>query len=661
MPNDKDKKDNSTLKLFASTTIKRGLVNRELAQKYAHSKEEDADLLSIEDTPSGFYLHTLMGENFSNDLDENVLVNRFIDTVKIGRSNPSDVQKEQFVLMLREERRHPETVVFYHGTDNEVSFINDVVTEFLKQLHHQYSDDFTALRAFPDLFADFDNVESFKNARVNTGFTNADWNPDYKELVISTNLFIFGSHESTTGECTAEFFLGKRSVGPPDVKKLFDYFIQRLQIEANYDDFKALYDTYLKDSGNTCYQIFIDKFHVDEVAYIAKEFGKPNPLECDGKKIENFSEILEVLALNPQKHMDYIKSLQARLYCHPRVLQDTDKVSIIKYSANPMSTQQLKLYRTELADQVSRCLSSFLARPKPISSDDFTNGEPSLVKQMKMVAEKTADIPYVKLPSEIILIPELIRKGKVEDLATYLTNNNVDFSQMSLNRAHYWSNVPFRLGDFFLNHMDVTKQLITVLDEVYKRNPDNTNISNALQQLNWIKLCDGIKKADIKTCLESIMVLNEERLYSTLAETELNKTIDEKTGTGFVSDSTITDRISYYSCLDIFDPKKTSQYKNFSIDLYAELSKIKNIEMSHPRLLESLKYINLLVYISESCIDKFVNTALQIKNLDLNKLIIIPDSFAGSLSAVTLSQVLRDHPDRDKIYDSLKHTPGFTV
>jgi hypothetical protein len=62
-------------------------------------------------------------------------------------------------------------------------------------------------------------------------------------------------------------------------------------------------------------------------------------------------------------------------------------------------------------------------------------------------------------------------------------------------------------------------------------------------------------------------------------------------------------------------------------------------------------------------LNNFIDTALQIKNLDLNKWIIIPDSsFPNTLlSAVTLNQVLSGHPDHDRILDSLKHNPGLRV
>ena len=50
--------------------------------------------------------------------------------------------------MLRQESLHPDEVVFYHGTNNAVDFLSDVVTEFRKLLEFQSEADHRIITSF---------------------------------------------------------------------------------------------------------------------------------------------------------------------------------------------------------------------------------------------------------------------------------------------------------------------------------------------------------------------------------------------------------------------------------------------------------------------------------------------------------------------------------
>ncbi len=641
--NNSTKPASPSLSSYARILTLKGLLNREIRKKF--HKEQDAEqtkILSIADTQSGLHLQSIMGGAFTSNLSEEELVNLFFGNFNELNLKPNEVQKKQFATMLKEEKFHSGQYVFYHGTNNKMAFLYDIFTEFLKQLQHQYADNFKILRVFPNLFIEFENAIQFhdnlkKEVAWQFSGVHIDHSKNYKEMGISTNLFLFGSHDKKDGECTVDFFLQNSSVQPPDIEKLFLYFLKRLQIPANYSDFEKLYQKYLQNSGGACYQIFIESALINQAAYMSAPYGHFSPLTMGNNIINNFSEIIEELKKNPEMHYEYIKDLQARLYLNPKIFHDPNSVEFKVYYANPLSPDESDQYHHKLSHLVSECIANSLAEENKISIDLSSNGEFSLYKQMKMLAENEG-FSFMEYVSPELAIPQLLEKNDITDLIKFFSENDVDFSRYLTNKDYFSGVNKLRIGDCFYKNIMLAKKLLLELKDTKEKNP---RFKHMIEQLNCIIAYDCVKQGLIEEAVDSILQVSQDCLLRPFVETEAS----------IVGHSVMGDLLSFIS-FAAKDCNEGSPYYKFGMEILTSL-KNKGAEVSHPEIVYHLQIINLLIYITQSNIELVAKNLIAINKLDLNQILIIPAGFSERLDGIYILDALKNMNGLQELLEKL--------
>lgn len=408
---------------LATTTMLRGLMQRELFKKTKQQREslekttnnhsKLADDSSNTYTQSDIHFQAIMGDKFKEYNTPEKKVDAF-DLIYTQLSVVmNDGQRQQFAKMLNQEKFHKNVV--YTGSSADISFLNDLVTEFRSQLEHQYEEDFQFLRAIDEVFAysNFNNITEFMTAN------DFDRSKHYKYYALSVNPFVFGS-DGKKYEATFRYFLENDINEQQDIKKLFEPFAKRLQIDVDFSIFEEIFEKYVKQTGGVCYQIFIDESCIDQLVKPAAENGRPNPLQTEKGELNDFSAVIKELQTNPTKYSDYIRNMQARLFLNPKY---SDKIKIKTYHANPLSTEEDKKYRNALRDEVSKFIKQLLINYKTLPSAAFISakGKPSLHHQMGIVYQNN-NLPNIEKSDLRILIPALIAEDKIHELVNVIVN-----------------------------------------------------------------------------------------------------------------------------------------------------------------------------------------------------------------------------------------------
>ncbi|OGT49130.1 MAG: hypothetical protein A3F17_06635 [Gammaproteobacteria bacterium RIFCSPHIGHO2_12_FULL_41_15] len=487
---------------LANTTVQRSLMHRELFQ---HFQEGNENLPPANGKiQSDIHFQAIMGDQFQAQDTHQKKVAIFDKSYKRIQVAMGDGEQRQFSKMLEEESRHPNHCVFYHAGSAEIAFIYDVFTEFRRQLEHQYSGDFMVLRALDDLFAQFKDVTEFMAAHI-AGGSIYNYTKDYQEMGLSVNPFLFGS-DGNTGSASYYYFLKSQSSVPPDIEKLFHYFVSRLQIGIDFSLFHSIFKQFREKAGGVCYQIFVDHAYVDQVAYPAQPGGGLNPLITEQDEIKIFSKVLEELQRNPRGHVEYIQDLQARLYLKPEIFHNLTQVQIKTYSAQPLSTEENKDYQDALSSAVGYCVTQLLAHYKKLPDHAFSSGKPSLHRQMGEVYQRASRLPVSEVSDAKILLPDMIAQGNVVSLIDLLVHaTDLDPSQPLISRNYMSRGTPktVTLQEIFYNHSHVARQVFAGLEKSHQEKP---HIPILLNLLKPVVIYDMIEQGSALSDLINIMI-----------------------------------------------------------------------------------------------------------------------------------------------------------
>lgn len=423
---------------LAQVIVNRQRLHRELVAGF--SKEQAGDeLLPIPEPPAqtqaDIHFQALMQGNHNasqNSLDK---VKTFSENY--NKLTVMDAHQERiFAEMLEEEKKHPDQVVFYHGTVGKYVLLNEFFTEFRRRLEHQYQGDYKVLRVFDDLFARFQNVTEFMAAYQNEHGLIDNYLRDYAEMGLSVNLFPFGSHDNHRS-ATFDYFLTSKSAKPLDVSKVFESFVATLNLDLDLQEFDKLYEKYYSKVGGGCYQIFIDKDVIDLVAYPAAPGGRPNPLVEDSLvRHETMSEVLEAISNDPATHSDYIQSLQGRLFLKPEIFHDPQKVQTRVYHANSLSPEEQLEFDKEMAALVDRSITQMLTEFSKLPDKIFARGQPGLYKLMQEVYQDISRLPVEQRANASLIISKLIEERNIQKLITLFEENDIDLSEDRTKRSY---------------------------------------------------------------------------------------------------------------------------------------------------------------------------------------------------------------------------------
>ncbi|MBA2654149.1 MAG: ankyrin repeat domain-containing protein [Gammaproteobacteria bacterium] len=586
---------------LARTTVQSGLMKRNLKQQFSQRSSQVQGQMSRE-CQSDIHFRAIMSDKFQEqDTPQNKVDSFDKSFKKIDDASMSDFQRQQFSKMLQEEAQHPNQCVFYHAGAAEIGFLYDVFTEFRKQLEHQYEGNFQVLRAFDDLFAQFKDVTEFMAAYSSEKGHIDNYDKDYQEMGLSVNPFPFGS-DGNKSSATYYYFLQSKSSKPPDIEKLFHYFVSRLQIDVDYSLFNSIFKQFREKAGGVCYQIFVDRTDIDKVAYAAKPGGAFTSLQTAQGEIKTFSGILEELRKNPIEHAEYIQKLQARLFLKPEIFHDYSKVEIKTYQAQPLTPTESLEYQYALSREVSHCMTQLMASYRKLPDNAFASGKPSLHRQMSEVYKQMSRLPVSEVSDVTILIPLMLEQGNTTSLKDIiLTTPLLDLSQ-SLPARNYTrggvSSEKTTLLGLFNNYRDITRQVFTSLQS----SQGEPHVNKVLTQLKDVILPDMIVKKELPPLID-IIVNTPDLDITQNKHMALPNTVQEV----------------FYNHTDI------------ARQVFSHLLKSHQDKSHIPKILNQLRPVVIFDMIEqESSISDLIEIMVDTKDLDLSKSFVISDYMKGS-------------------------------
>jgi hypothetical protein len=311
-----------------------------------------------------------------------------------------------------EERRHPDKYVVYHGTDNNVGFLYDVITEFRKQLMASTHPDTIMMRDIDQAFAELirETKENgiagvIRKFRDRWGEIN-NRKGNYQDLVISANAFLFGSLGMPLEE-TFRYFFDNYSYTPPDTEATFNHlFVTQLGFSLDFNKYEPLLRESMAcdDTQNgRLYQIFIAPDYVDEMTHAAIAGGTEfvTREEESGVFSSKMKHILDDMRTKPdvffesKKYQDargrgdrdtkinYTK-LQVRLLLKPEWMMNPNIVQIKSYWRCPALQAS---YFKKLRKLVREDLTQYLLNHREHKEERLAPGSLALLHQYKAALE----------------------------------------------------------------------------------------------------------------------------------------------------------------------------------------------------------------------------------------------------------------------------------
>lgn len=254
-------------------------------------------------TPSEAFLNLLLKDRFdSNNPENNIRI--YIEEFHLTQTVPQehratqtqffseDHQKRSFVTtcveIIGQEKTHANDYVFYHGVNRDVAFLYLLYTEVYAAIQDISCEDdqLLKLRPFDEVFSDITEVSDFfqkvavlhRNPKRDDKF---NYRTGYAERGISANFCPFVGVGIPSSN-TFDYWTRNACSQPPNIDAALNYFFSSLgfsekQQKKWVEKSNALLNdetTGLKTGGLV--QIFISpEAGIDQIAYIAEEFGRP--------------------------------------------------------------------------------------------------------------------------------------------------------------------------------------------------------------------------------------------------------------------------------------------------------------------------------------------------------------------------------------------------
>ena len=296
--------------------------------------------------------------------------------------------KEVFKSVYRTEQQHKDRYVVYHGMSHGVGFFVETLTELRSILSIESGSSMRTLRDSGVLRSAIDTLDNFlaeqlverTDDRRENGGIAYDHRSDYKEKAISTNIFLFGN-EHIEGESTFMYFLNNHSrVGPRFLDAMGKLF-ETLGLSADRARYHAMEVAKLARSvrsRNGCLlQILIHPSVINKLVYMSGVWGMPIE-SAEGRRVIP-SEFLEKVRTDPLAVVEWMKTLkikgkdpinmstvQARLFLEHNLMHDPEKVQVVPYWRNPLSSDSEKAHSKALKRVLSAAVKEVLKSEKGI-------------------------------------------------------------------------------------------------------------------------------------------------------------------------------------------------------------------------------------------------------------------------------------------------------
>lgn len=232
------------------------------------------------------------------------------------------------VELIEEERKHPDSIIFYHACSDKVAYAYEVYTLLYQMLKADRRYD--SFRSEHPLFKTLQHVSTFIEYYTKKGGGTIDnYSDDYMALALSCNFFLFGNHETKTSH-TLSYFLNNDSKTDIDLDTLLEVIFKPLGIpDRLIKELNAHFKHSPYKGKGMLYQLRMEKDEADKYAYASGFVGVLNPTPFT--QTHTPSEMLKEMrgAVNDEtkknKWKNYIHGLQARVMAPPEAAIKTIK------------------------------------------------------------------------------------------------------------------------------------------------------------------------------------------------------------------------------------------------------------------------------------------------------------------------------------------------
>ena len=305
-----------------STTM---LHRSEMLQQLKHRMAPDT-VMPAEKMPeatclsqSELHIKAVLGDDYQpGKLEQNItkFINTHYSHHSAASANKAALIKHCVALITAERQGMQEHCFFYHACNEEVAFAYDVYTALYQRL--QADDQWVALRADSAHFKRFANIHEFVAHYSDDGRREIHNDvANFSDCALSTNVFLFGNHETDSSSSIYYFAVNKTS-RPMNLEVLFNQLLRPFHVTT--EEIRRLLQVFAehrKNRGGTMYQIAVPHAEVKDLAYPAGFVGVMNKYHGS----TDVSAILGSLRESNLHEMDtlrYIYGLQARLMVPPQ-------------------------------------------------------------------------------------------------------------------------------------------------------------------------------------------------------------------------------------------------------------------------------------------------------------------------------------------------------
>ena len=336
---------------LAETVSYRAALLKQLKENHSRQKVPSSTTTHQENTYTLSEKHLDLILNTSTSIPLEKKINLFFDQAALG--NASDYDKDcraQFLSAIKKEQDYQSQgyLTLYHAAPREVVILYDLFTALYQQLQCKPHSPFQQFRLSELPFQSYKTLAEFMAHFSRSGKIN-NYNEDYQDIALSTNIFAFGSHNN---ESSASYWLFTKNKPSrdTDIDKILATGLTNIGIDKPLRQLllKRLKEI-LKNTascGGTLYQIHLPKDDVDNYVYPAAHFGEEYKL--NDEKI-SFTTLLDLIAAN-KINKEAIQKLQARIFVHPEAMQ---KAAVVAYPHHALSKAHEINYRTSIRDNAN--------------------------------------------------------------------------------------------------------------------------------------------------------------------------------------------------------------------------------------------------------------------------------------------------------------------
>ena len=292
--------------------------------------------------------------------------------------------------IIQAEVNNPTKIYLYHAHQSGITLFHDVITAFYRlqlpdmtkknrvlRYHPSHSyipssiDDFfdTLSEGGKRSFGRPNSDDHVEKAQNNTYAADAGtWNdldPSYMQFNLATNPSLL-SKLDYAGKSTLLYWIGNASATKiPSIPLLERFFQDQGATIEQSKDITSRYVSIFKDYGphsnGVLLQLALNPNTIDDYTHITGSYGTqnpqilftlPQPTTTDSKNIIYGRSLLESLRINPCLYHHLLMDEEVKLFLHPDVMTDPNKMETSVYFWPPFPHDQLKKYKRLLKRQL---------------------------------------------------------------------------------------------------------------------------------------------------------------------------------------------------------------------------------------------------------------------------------------------------------------------